>query len=263
MRRILTRALLPVLAVVLVVGVLAAVVAVRGSGTDITRARLERSLPATFSNIYVQQAKLLGHDGVTPSSLHAQAMCDRGGAVVADSGPGGDWNCLMGWTDPAVAMPPEGYGKFELNVHSNGCYTAAGPSKLTGFLTMTDKNGRQVPNPAFEFDGCLDPESSNAPTGITYPSVLNVASPSVTPDASGHVTVQLTCGTGAAGCKGTVTVMAGNTSLGTVPVSMIEEASKVITMPKPLPADATAVDVVLVRTVGSGSNGPVTVPVIR
>jgi hypothetical protein len=263
MRRILIRALLPVLAIILVLGVVAAVAAVRGPGTDITRARLERSLPATFANIYVQQARLLGHDDITPASLHARTMCDRGGAPVADSGPGGDWNCLMGWTDPAVAMPPEGYGKFELNVHSNGCYTASGPSKLTGFITMTDKNGRQVPNPVFEFDGCLDPASSNAPTGVSYPSVLNVVSPSVTPDASGRFTVQLTCGTGAAGCKGSVTVMDGTTSLGTVPVAMVEETSKVITLPKPLPSGAKTVDVVLVRTVGSGSDGPVTVPVIR
>jgi hypothetical protein len=35
-------------------------------------------------------------------------------------------------------MPPEGYGKFEVDVHSNGCYTAGGPSKLVGFQTRTD-----------------------------------------------------------------------------------------------------------------------------
>lgn len=263
MRRIFTRAFLPVFVIVLAVGALAGVVAARGSGTDITRARLERSLPETFSNIWVQQAKLLGHDDVTAASLHATAMCDRGGSTVGDSGPGGDWNCLMGWTDPAVAMPPEGYGKFELNVHSNGCYTAAGSSKLVGFLTLTDKNGHQVPNPAFEFDGCLDPNSSNAPTGVFFPSVLNVASPSVTPGPSGKFTVQLTCGTGAEGCRGSVEVMDGKTSLGSVPISMLEETSKVVTMPKVLPAGAKTVDVVLTRTVGSGSDGPVTLPVIR
>ena len=35
----------------------------------------------------------------------------------------------MSWTDPKVPMPPEGYGKFELNVHSNDCYTAGGPQQ--------------------------------------------------------------------------------------------------------------------------------------
>jgi hypothetical protein len=32
------------------------------------------------------------------------AMCDKHGADVADVGPGGDWNCLMSWTDPEVPM---------------------------------------------------------------------------------------------------------------------------------------------------------------
>src|SRR3954453_9900934 len=59
------------------VGALASV-----SKSSITRARLERSLPATFSNLYVQQARLLGHKGVTVRSLHPKAQCDKGGAGV-------------------------------------------------------------------------------------------------------------------------------------------------------------------------------------
>ena len=57
-------------------------------------------------------------------------------------------------------MPPEGYGKFELNVHSNDCYTAGGPSKFVGLLTITDTHGNDVTNPAFEFDGAFDPDGS-------------------------------------------------------------------------------------------------------
>ncbi|GAA2113626.1 hypothetical protein GCM10009843_01500 [Nocardioides bigeumensis] len=72
-------------------------------------------------------------------------MCDKAGAENTDVGPGGDWVCLVNWTDPEVPMPNEGYGKFELNVHSNDCYTASGPSKLTGFVTMTDTSGARSP----------------------------------------------------------------------------------------------------------------------
>src|SRR5205085_2453877 len=82
---------------------------------------------------------------------------------VPDVGPGSDWVCLMGWTDPNVPMPPEGYGKFEITVHNNDCYTAGGPSKLVGFQTITDQHGRDVNNPVFEFDGCFDPGADNAP----------------------------------------------------------------------------------------------------
>jgi hypothetical protein len=138
-------------------------------GSDVTKARLERNLPQTFANLYVQQAQLLGHKGITVSSLHAQAQCDKGGPKVADRGPGADWICLMRWTDPNVPLP-DGSGKFELSAHSNDCYTAGGPSKLVGLQTITDVHGNDVPNPVFEFDSCFDPHSSTAPTGVVIPT---------------------------------------------------------------------------------------------
>jgi hypothetical protein len=138
-------------------------------GSDVTRARLERNLPEAFSNLYVQQAQLLGHKGITVQSLHAQAQCDKGGKKVADRGPGADWICLMRWTDPNVPLP-DGSGKFEVSAHSNDCYTAGGPSKLVGLQTITDTRGNDVPNPVFEFDACFDPHGSNAPTGVVIPT---------------------------------------------------------------------------------------------
>jgi hypothetical protein len=134
-------------------------------GTAVTRARLERNLPQTFANLYVQQARLLGHQGITVASLHARTQCDKGGPKVADKGPGADWICLMTWNDPNVSMA-DGPGRFELNVHSNDCYTAGGPSKLVGLITITDTHGDDVDNPVFEFDGCFDPNSTNKPTGV-------------------------------------------------------------------------------------------------
>ena len=183
------------------------------SKSDVTRARLERSLPQVFSNIYVQQAALLGHKGVTVASMKAKAQCDKGGPNVADRGPGADWICVMSWHDKNVdetLMP----GKFEINAHSNDCYTAGGPSKLVGLLTITDKNGKDVPNPAFEFDGCFDPHGSNKPTGAdlspktpapTTPAAITVASASLRPDNDGLIHPTLTCSPGQEGCGGTIT----------------------------------------------------------
>jgi hypothetical protein len=139
-------------------------------GSDVTKARLERNLPQTFANLYVQQAKILGHHDISVQSLHARAQCDKGGPKVADQGPGADWICLMNWTDPNVPLP-DGTGKFEVNAHSNDCYTAGGPSKLVGLQTIADTHGNDVPNPVFEFDGCFDPHGSNAPTGVAFPTV--------------------------------------------------------------------------------------------
>ena len=136
---------------------LASVVALAGcGGSDVTRARLEASLAPTFANLYVQQAAILGKPGVTVASTAAHAWCDKGGPKVADHGPGADWICVIDFVD---ATRTEQAGKFELQVKSNSCYTAGGPSKLVGLVTITDTHGHDVPNPVFEFDGCFDPNA--------------------------------------------------------------------------------------------------------
>jgi hypothetical protein len=154
-----------------------AAVALSGcGGSDVTRARLERSLPPAFERLYVQQARLLGHKGITTANLHAKAQCDKGGPKVADHGPGADWICQMTWRDPnlpAGTLP----GKFEVNAHSNDCYTAGGPSKIVGSFTVPDTQGQDVDNPVFEFDVCFDPTSSNAPTHIVVATPVPSATP--------------------------------------------------------------------------------------
>jgi hypothetical protein len=245
-------------ALVVVVGVGGAVLAGTGGGSSVTRARLERSLPTEFANLYADQARLLGHRGVTPASLQPTAMCDKGGAVEADVGPGSNWNCLVSWTDPNNPMPPEGYGKFELDVHSNGCYTAGGPSKLVGFATITDRRGQEVPNPVYEFDGCFDPNGDDTPTGVAFPSLLTVTTTTLLPDADRKVSLQLSCGTGDGGCQGSVTAKAAATDLGTVPVDVPEELTANLRFPTPVPEGADSVTFTLTVTKGIGPKGPVT-----
>ena len=252
-----------VASVVAVLALAFAAVAVTGSGdsSTVTRARLERSLPQVFANVYADQARILGRTDITASALKPQAMCDKHGPDVADVGPGGDWICLMSWTDPQVPMPAEGYGKFELNVHSNDCFTAAGPTKLTGYLTITDKAGNEVTNPAFEFDGCFDPAGDNTATGNSFPSVLNVASTTLTPDPQGKFSLQLTCGTGSEGCTGQVAAAAGTVDLGTVPVALKEESTGRLTFPEALPPGTKEVVFTVTTTAGVGPSSPVTLSV--
>ena len=238
----------------------AAAVTTGGDNSTVTRPRLERSLTTTFANLYVDQARLKGRD-ITPASLHAKAMCDKAGAENKDLGPGGDWNCLMSWTDPEVPMPPEGYGKFELNVHSNDCYTAGGPSKLTGFLTMNDTKGRVVTNPVFEFDGCFDPHGDNTPTGVAYPSLLAVASTTITPDAEGTAGLQVTCGSGDKGCAAKIAVAAGHQELGTIAVHQTEESTATLPLPATVPAGARELTFTVRMATGAGPTSPVTLPV--
>lgn len=246
---------LAALAVVLAVG--GAVVAGTGGGSTVTQARLERALPQAFAHLYADQAHIIGHPGITPTSLHAKAMCDKGGAVEPNVGPGSNWNCLVSWTDPNMPMPPEGYGKFELQVHTNGCYTAGGPSKLVGYQTIADTEGRQVTNPVYEFDGCFDPDGSNSPTGVRFPSLLNTTTTALLPDPQRRISLAVSCGTGSTGCVGSVNAKAGDTDLGTVPVKMLEEQTANLHFPKPVPSGADSVDFTLTTTRGTGPKGPV------
>lgn len=221
-RRTLTAAAIGIVVVVVLV------VIAGTSNSDVTKARLERSLPVSFANVYTQQAKLLGHRGITVQSLHARASCDKGGDKVADHGPGSDWICLMSWSDPNVPLP-DGTAKFELNVHSNDCYTAGGPSKYVGQLTITDAHGKDVDNPVFEFDSCFDPHTSNTPTGVTFDkpksasltplqqatqtAAVTLPSGEMAAGSDGKIAPSLVCSPGKDGCAGTLTATAAGKSL--------------------------------------------------
>ena len=146
-------------------------------------------------------------------------------------------------------------------MHSNDCYTAGGPTKLTGFLTLTDTRGKEVTNPVFEFDGCFDPHTDNRPTGVEFPSLLSVTSTALTPDPDGQTGLQVTCGTGSDGCAGTITATAGATRLGTMPVRLKEESTATVPVPQPVPGSADEVTFEVRMTDGVGPSKPVTLPV--
>lgn len=133
-----------------------AVALTSGCATDVTRGRIESSIGPTFARLYARQTQLLGQPTVTVAGIQARSTCDRGGPKVADRGPGADWICMITFVDTAHVVQA---GKFELQVRSNSCYTAAGPSKLIGPAVITNIRGEDVPNPVFEFDGCFDPRA--------------------------------------------------------------------------------------------------------
>jgi hypothetical protein len=229
-------------------------------GSTITVPRLDRAVAASFSNVYSQEAAIVGHQGVTPASMQAKAMCDKGPGAT-QSGPGTSWNCLMSWKDPSTPMPSTGYGKFELNVHSNGCFTVGSPSSLVGYQTITDTRGRTVNNPAYEFDVCLDPNTDNTPTGVTFPSALTITSTAanVTPDRKAGV--DLACGVGAGGCVGTVTAQTDTgVRLGTASFTMTEQATTHLTFPTAVPAGVKAITYTVTTTKGVAPS-PSTLPV--
>jgi len=199
-----------------------------GSSMNVTRSRIERSLERTYANRYVALSKINGNTDVTTVSLNTHALCDKGGPAVADEGPGGDWICRVAYVDPH-APSPEGSAKVEMNVHSNDCYTAVGSSKAVGQLNIVDTNGRQVVNPAAEFDGCFDTSSNGTPNGTMiivapalppgapqFDSALTPPVGLVQASARGHVPLSLRCADGGVHCTGTIDVAIQNASAGTV-----------------------------------------------
>jgi hypothetical protein len=126
---------------------------------DVTQARVQASLSPTFTNLYVDQQKLLGHPAVTAASMQTSSTCTRAAGKIAPVGPGSDWICMVSFHDD-TAKPVT--GKFELQIHSNSCWTASGPASLVGSFTVTDTTGRDVPNPVNAFDGCFDPDAPPA-----------------------------------------------------------------------------------------------------
>lgn len=246
----------------LVLAGLGGVAIAAGGGSAITKPRLERSVGASFSNVYAEEAALLGHSGVTPGTLHARTMCDKGPGIP-QSGPGTNWNCLISWQDPNTPMPPAGYGKIEVTVHSNGCYTAGAPSTLVGYQTITSASGRTVSNPAYEWDGCLDPDGSDAPTGVKFPPALSVTDTTAQVDKAGHVAVGVACAVGPGHCVGTVVATADGRRIGSVPVDLTEQATKQVPVPGTVPADAKEVTYTLQMTQGVAAKDENTVPVQR
>jgi hypothetical protein len=123
-------------------------------GPDVTKARLDKALVAGFDNAYAARSAILG-ESVSPAQVAAKVDCDRGGPTVEDVGPGADWLCTLSYTDDKGAQQAS---RLELQVRANSTYVAGGPSRLVGPVMLTDAlTGKQVVNPAFEFDGAFDP----------------------------------------------------------------------------------------------------------
>jgi hypothetical protein len=126
---------------------------VSGCGSvDITRARLEREIAPTFTNYANHAREVAGKDG--PGATHAKASCEKGGPEVADQGSGKDWVCAVTYRDASGA---ERESRYEVNVHTEACYTATDPKLTAGHQSMTDAHGDLVDNPLYQFDGCFDP----------------------------------------------------------------------------------------------------------
>jgi ABC-2 type transport system permease protein len=150
-RRLVVAGLAPLVGLVAVTtGAVAATTGDTGSGIE--RPKLEAALVTSFSHLYVLQTEELHRPAVTEDQLHATARCDRGGDRVADTGPGGDWRCVVTWTLPGATAT--GTAIYQLDVSADGRYVADGdgPKEVNGNFWIHTPRG-DAPNPLWQFDG--------------------------------------------------------------------------------------------------------------
>jgi ABC-2 type transport system permease protein len=143
-------------AVAIAAVILVAVASFRPS--PVTSAALQKSVPATFTNLLAEHMRLTGRpayvrgQAITPAFMaNVTTSCRRGGNLEPARGPGDDWVCAMTSGKGPNALI---FG-YEVNAHANGCYTAQGSSAIFGHPMILDRRYDTVVNPLYEFDGCL------------------------------------------------------------------------------------------------------------
>jgi hypothetical protein len=138
--------------VLLGIGAGVALLAAAGCGpVDVTKTRLEAQVGPEFQNMYVLQQHLLGHTELVVPPRTSTATCLKGSTSTPDAGPG-DWTCQVHWPAPDGHLETLSY---DVKVQPVGCYTAQGPALMIGAQYLHAFDGRTVPNPLYEFDGCL------------------------------------------------------------------------------------------------------------
>ncbi len=154
-RRMLVAGVLPMAALLALTVAVIAFAAPGSTGSGIEHNKLERSLATSFAHLYRVQTEQLHRPEVTEAQLQAAATCDKGGGLVANSGPGNGWRCVVTWHLPGVEAV--GNAAYQLDVTADGRYIADGdgPRQVNGYFVVRTPTG-DAPNPLWQFDGIVD-----------------------------------------------------------------------------------------------------------
>jgi ABC-2 type transport system permease protein len=162
-RRAVTVGVLPLVALFAATVAVIAAAAPSATGSGIEQAKLERSLATVFAHLYRLQTQQLHRPDVTEAQLNAVATCTKGDGLVANSGPGTGWRCVVTWHLPGVDAV--GNATYQLDVTADGRYVADGdgPREVNGYFVVRTPTGNAA-NPLWQFDGSVD-LLANAPKG--------------------------------------------------------------------------------------------------
>jgi hypothetical protein len=140
--RLITRAALAVWAALAVSGC--------SSYSPITPARLEKAIASTFANLVETQISWVGLPRMTATEVAASARCLK----LPTGGMGaGEWVCTVIWMGPQGQSVRDAYDLF---VATDGCYMASLAGESLGGPILKTKDGTNVRNLLYAFDGCFD-----------------------------------------------------------------------------------------------------------
>ena len=129
--------------------------------SPITPARIETSVAATFANLVHVQVSWLGLSPIAASEFAVNASCRKpdGGTNLRS----GEWTCTLAWKGPDKQVLTDTYDLF---VTTDGCYTATVATENLGGPSRKTKDGREVRNLLYAFEGCFDlsARASGTPT---------------------------------------------------------------------------------------------------
>ena len=140
----------------MVMSAAAAMVIAHGcGGSPITAQRIERAIAPTFANLVHLQVPSMGLPAMAPAEFAATASCRKVGAPGAASthSGSGDWICTIQWRGPGQRPLRDVYDLF---VMTDGCYTATVEGESLAKPVLTTKDGRDVRNLLYVFEGCFD-----------------------------------------------------------------------------------------------------------
>jgi hypothetical protein len=119
--------------------------------SPITSAQIEGAIQPTFANLVQVQVSWLGLPGMAASDFPVTASCRK---LVAGSNAGaGDWECRLVWQGPDHQTLHDTY---DLSVATDGCYTATVAGDNLGGPTLKARDGKEVRNLLYAFEGCFD-----------------------------------------------------------------------------------------------------------
>ena len=133
---------------------LAAIAAVVMSGcgpSPITPGRIEAAIEPTFANLAHVQFSWLGLAPMAASDFAVTASCSR--LLQGSNAGAGDWRCRLVWKGPDGQTLHDAY---DLVVTIDGCYTATAAEDNLGGPTLKARDGRDVRNLLYAFEGCFE-----------------------------------------------------------------------------------------------------------